>query len=561
MKTASGKKRTSSWILPAAVLLCAAAVLWFILPSGTKMSEKEYFGITKDYEVGVVCQAEKTDMPGRVIDGKLYLDYDSVRAYINPSVWYDAPANLLIVTKPKEIITLDLSAGTTPEREAGFLDGILFISLDYLDSVTNMEISEYDQQVRRIWIQNNWKYDQAVLKKKARIRFAPGRHSKVIEVCEAGTAVRPAPAGGEDSGGKWTRVVTGDGMAGYVETKLLGEPEAVDLTAEHRDPELEYGKRTYDETINMVFHQTDNQASNNALPVSLEGVKGVNVIAPTWFYLDSTDGTVRDVTSRDYVEYAHSEGMEVWAVFNDFDGNCSSPEETLAFLENYEARKKAADAVITSAQACGADGLNLDFELVRERSAEAFLEFVRELSAACGRAGMVLSLDNYVPTYTAYMNRKEQARVADFIVTMCYDEHTAGSAAAGSVASLPFVRKGLGDTLKEVPAGQLIAAGPFFTRLWSTEGDNAPESKALGMRDAKEALALYGMTAYRDEDTGQNYAEIKEGDILRQIWLEDEESVAGRLAIAAEYGCAGFAWWKLGFETSDIWDVISGYCA
>ena len=63
-------------------------------------------------------------------------------------------------------------------------------------------------------------------------------------------------------------------------------------------------------------------------------------------------------------------------------------------------------------------------------------EFIRELSVSCRTQGLVLSIDAYVPTYTGYLGRAELARVADYIVCMCYDEHTSGSETAGSVYAI-----------------------------------------------------------------------------------------------------------------------------
>ena len=61
--------------------------------------------------------------------------------------------------------------------------------------------------------------------------------------------------------------------------------------------------------------------------------------------------------------------------------------------------------------------------------------------------------------------RDEQALFADYVVLMAYDEHYNGSD-EGPVASIDFVKKGVEDTLKEVPADQLILGIPFYTRIW-----------------------------------------------------------------------------------------------
>lgn len=110
------------------------------------------------------------------------------------------------------------------------------------------------------------------------------------------------------------------------------------------------------------------------------------------------------------------------------------------------------------------DGINVDFESMNgEKVGDAFIEFIRELSIKCKNNGVVLSVDNYVPmSHTSFYNRKEQANFADYVVIMGYDEHYAGSPEAGSVASLSWVTQGVSDTLKEVPADQVILGMPFI---------------------------------------------------------------------------------------------------
>ena len=196
-----------------------------------------------------------------------------------------------------------------------------------------------------------------------------------------------------------------------------------------------------------------------------------------------------------------------------------------------------------------------------EDAAPAFLEFVRELSSACRARGLVLSVDADAPEFTKYLDRREQGIVADYVVTMCYDEHTAGSAEAGSVASLPYVKKGIEDTLLEVPAEKVIAAIPFFTRFWVTRGSGAPSSSALGMEEADRTIDDYRLSERWDEETGQNYAAFSDGDTKYEIWLEDRDSVAAKMQAVAESGVAGVAEWKLGLEKKEIWDVIASRLA
>lgn len=550
--TGEKRKRQLRVRVTAAVLIlaAAAAVIYAVLPIVRRISLRDYFHLDETGDVGLLIDFEMADHPAKYIEGAIYLDYETARM-INPSVWYDEPSSKLIVTTPYEKHVLDLAGGTSTGKEAGFLDGVLYISLEYFLSLSDVK-ADIREEPKRVHLKTRETYLQAVFTKKTRVRCGPGIRYPAVTVGKEGSTVLYEPS--EDGG--WILIADGEGISGYVKRGSLGEGKTA-ASGIHTEEARIYQKHLMDGSVHMVFHQTGSAESNQALAKAIEGVSGINVIAPTWFYLDSTDGDVRNLASAAYVKTAHDAGMQVWAVFNDFDGYVSSPEETAAFLQNYKARGRAVSQVTAALKECGADGLNLDFELARLAGEGPFLEFIRELAVEMRNEGLVFSIDNSVPTYTGWMNRAEQARVADYIVTMCYDEHTASSEEAGSVASQPFVEKGLDDTLKEVPGSQLIAALPLFTRMWTTTDGTLTECSSLGMDAAKKTVEEYGMTVVWDDTAGQNYAEAEEGNVLRQIWLEDARSAALKQNAAKERGCAGFAWWKLGFQSDDIWGILS----
>ena len=171
----------------------------------------------------------------------------------------------------------------------------------------------------------------------------------------------------------------------------------------------------------------------------------------------------------------------------------------------------------------------------------------------------MLSVDDPVPEFTTYYNRKEQGIVADYVIIMGYDEHTEGSEKAGSVASLPFVEKGITQTLKEVPANKVINGMPFYTRMWYTGTTGSVTSEILGMSQAGQSVENMGMTSAWDEKTSQNYAELETGSGKYQMWLEDEQSLEEKLKLFQKYELAGVAEWKLGLERNSVWDLIEQY--
>jgi spore germination protein YaaH len=313
----------------------------------------------------------------------------------------------------------------------------------------------------------------------------------------------------------------------------------------------------------MAWHQVTTPSANSNIASILASTKGVNVISPTWFYLNNDSGDIASLASSEYVTYCHSQGVEVWALVSNLE---NKDVDTAAVLTHTTTRQNLVNQIVAKAIQYDLDGINLDFEsMERKDVGDAYIEFVRELSIKCSNNGIVLSVDNYVPTaYTAFYNRAEQAKFADYVIMMGYDEHYAGSD-VGSVSSISWVSQGITDTLAEVPADQLILGMPFYTRVWATESSDDSgssgkvSSKIYGMSAASDFLSAYGATKSWKEDSGQNYAEFKDGDILYQVWLEDSSSMEERLKEMQENQLAGASFWKLGFETSDIWDTIIKY--
>ncbi len=537
------------------VLLLAAAVALIgiisfaagrFIPTSSKRDPKEYFGIEGRDEVGVVNE-------------EIYLPIDEVSKYLNPGFFYSENENMFIITTPVEKIAVSV-ADSAEQNLFVSRDGKNYISYNYLYQYTDMDGDVVLGDTDRIVIRTVFDYDMRTVGEKAVVRERPTIRGLVLEKPEAGTQVSILEADGSMDAGAWTRVTTPTGYTGYVENKYL-EGDMIHVTEDRVRPELIYTHILREDKINMVFHQTDNQASNNMLAQSLEGVSGVNVIAPTWFYLESPEGDMSSVASDTYVATAHSRGLSVWTVANDFDGAVNSSKDTFSALSTYAGRSKIIDTIVSETVRVGADGINIDFEKVNADCAPYFQEFIRELSVSCRTQGLVLSIDAYVPTYTKYLGRAELARTADYIVCMCYDEHTSGSETAGSVSSLPFVQKGIRDTLKEVPPEQTVIALPFFTRLWKVNENAAPTSSAMGMGEAAAWLSENAANVVWDEEAGQNYAEAKGVDGTSEIWIEDAQSISEKMKEVMAAGCAGVAEWKLGLETQDIWQVISDHLA
>lgn len=588
----SKKRAPAIFVIILIVIIAAAALIYYFLGGGFSsrkhMDAADYFGNAADGEAAIVSTEGLSDKKALISNGITYIDYDTVHNYINDKFYLDTTENILTVTTPTEKVQTDITtadasvimissgdevdsgdtAGESPEgaaddsgqeaadnvtgestQDAG-TGKLVYISLDYIRQYSDIEVNELSDPARLV-IRDRWDLENATVNKDAPIRFEESKKSVIIKDAAAGDTLTVISRGTD-----FARVMTSDGFVGYISNDVL----TISDPASHESSLGEYTSLSFDGKINMVFHQTDSQDANSYLAKSLEGVSGVNVIAPTWFFIDDTSGNLTDLTSSDYVNTAHAAGLKVFAVLNDFDGGISSRDETGAVLSSTSARNKIISFVISSVQNAGADGVNVDIENVNENSSEAFNEFLRELSVECRNAGLYLSVDTYVPQpYNTFYDREAFAEVCDYVVTMAYDEHTSGSEEAGSVSSISWVQQALSDAGTVVPAEKTVIAIPFYTRVWTTDKSGGITSSAMGMSEAENYVSEHSMLRSWDDKLKQNYAVLESSGEKTEIWLEDGESISAKMEEIISANAAGVAEWKLGLQSSDIWQVISEY--
>lgn len=540
-------------ILLLIVLVAAAGATTFLIqrntPTDERMDGASYFNLTDESQVAVMVDGTISEAFGTKSESRYYIDYETVTGLINKRFYWDTTNNKILYALPNEVVEMDVNDGNSL-----LIDNQLYISIELLAQYTDMYYELYEAPNRVVIRSGGTTNLTTATLVDTAVRYRGGIKSEILTDVPADTQLKVL----DESFENWTKVATPDGYIGYVEKESLSVAGDIETPSTGIVPEYTSISRPY--KINMVWHQTTSQTANDAVGTLLTSVDGVNVIAPTWFIINDTFGNLMDISSAAYVAMAHERGMEVWAVLNDFDGGIASSDATLQVLSNTAARKHIIDTMMASVAACGIDGINVDIEKVSEACAPHYLQFLRELSVSCRNSGVVLSIDNYVPQdYSTYYDREEQGIIADYVVIMGYDEHFAGSEAAGSVASLSFVEDGIVRTLEEVSAEKIINGIPFYTRIWNTDSSGRVTSEACGMNAADAFISANGMEVTWNETCSQNYAELNSDIGLYQIWLEDEQSIAAKMSLIKNYDLAGVAAWKLGFERPGVWQVIKEY--
>ena len=515
-----------------------------LIPTSKQMDLTEYYGQNADGEASLVAGTQKLEQKALISGDEVYIPLDVVNGYLNQRYYWDSANKKILYATPTSLT--EEAASDQPGGNVWLKESTVYLKLDYVKKYTDIDSYIYKDPAR-IAIQYKFSNVQTVtVKKDTVIRYRGGIKSKILTKTAKDTVLRLMNEG-ED----WDQVATDDGYIGYIQKKKVS---AADTTDYKRSFKAEaYSYFTMDEPVNLAWHQVTSTDANNYFADTTQNMTGVNVISPTWFSASDNDGNVSSLASGEYVMQAHEKGLKVWGLVDNFSENMS----TTTVLSNTAARQNLENQLVTYALKAGLDGINVDFESLSEDVGIHFLQFLRELSIQCHENNLVLSVDNPVPEdFTSHYDRAEQGKVVDYVIIMGYDEHYVGSD-AGSVASLPWVEQGVKDTLAEVPAKRTILAIPFYTRLWKTTDGGALTSEAIGMDQAQQAISDNGAETYWDKTTSQNYGTYEGDGATYQIWLEDSKSIAEKVKLIPKYKLAGVAEWKLGFENSGIWSVIT----
>lgn len=564
------KKRITIGVV--VVLLALAAILAVIMlkkfaPNKTHMSLTKYFQVTDQGMMPVVLEDDICGLKAIEKDGHIYVDREFVTEKLNHRFYWDANENMLLYTTSTKLISAALNSKdcyiNNKSRDskdytiAVAQDNVVYVALDYVQQYTAMDYKQY-KKPNRIVIHTVYNKDisYADAKDDVQIRNKQSIKSPILQDVKSGQKLRVLAGENKDTG--FMKVMSESGVIGYVQSKKMKETYKKQSETTFR--EESYSHILMDKQVNLVWHQVTNQSANGRLSGLLSATKGVNVVAPTWFETSDNDGNVTSLASDSYVQTAHQAGVQVWALCSDF-----GPKMKIGkVLGTTSKRQKLVKNLIAEAIRYDLDGINIDFENVKKDSGEDFIQFVRELGIMCRNNGVVLSIDNYPPAggISAYYNRKEQAEVADYVITMSYDEHYAGSKEAGPVSSISYVTNSIQEVGEEVPAEQMVIALPFYSRHWKekTKGGKAKlSSEACSMKGAQTVLKDSGKKATWDDATGMNYVEYTESGTVHKIWIEDAKSLELKMKAVSDANLGGVAFWKLGLEDASVWNMIEKY--
>lgn len=362
----------------------------------------------------------------------------------------------------------------------------------------------------------------------------------------------------KDGRAYWTNVpylqVKQDGRSvGYYHSKASALKQAAALSSAvviNAD-----GRRLWSNEHQLLIAGWHGSSAATTITDQLARTQGLDISSPSWFELAAADGSLKDSSDARLVQQLKAQGLQVMPlVHNQFDAKLTS-----AFLQDAGAQARFIDSLVNRLAALGVSGVNIDFEMMSGADREAYSAFVATLSAKAKAKSLLVSID--LPRgskawnhRTAYDLEKLGAAV-DYVMMMAYDQYWAGSDTPGSVSGLQWTEEGIQEFLSYgLPRHKLLLGIPFYVREWKLDRQGKLlSSRAVTMKELPALIRSTGAASQYDPDYGQTkYSYIKEG-YRYVLWAETADTVKARMKLARDYGLAGIAIWRLGYEPQELW--------
>ena len=490
-------------------------------------------------------------------DNIIYLSKADISNFFDNYIYEDKENNQILTTYKKKSAAIGFEEnviiinGSKKRIYAHAIkkEDIIYLPISEMTDVYNIEISNIEETKVITMDSLDREQKKAIVTSNVSVKSSTNFIAKTVDRITKGETVIVV-----SSKDGYTRVRTEDGKLGYIKSKKLENEFTVRENMEE--------EKQIEEKINLTWDYFSEYGS--APDRSGTTIEGVNVVSPSFFYLDKNGNLRENVGSEGqaYIEWAHNNGYKVWPMLSNAEAATSSLSITSKIMNSYELRQKLIESIVNKCVKYDIDGINIDFENMKKEDKDMYSRFIIELTPRLKEIGLVTSVDVTAPdggeTWSLCFDRHVIGDVADYIVFMAYDQYGVSSTKPGTTAGYNWVELSLNKFLKteELDPQKIILAVPFYTRVWTTNSEGKIVSNNTVAIKNIDKVIPDGVDKEWDNDLKQNYVEYSDEQNKKQIWIEDIDSLKAKVSLITKNNLAGVGSWKKDMESAEIWKML-----
>ena len=494
----------------------------------------------------------------KIDDGIIYVSMDDMKNFFDKYIYVEDETNEVITTYDDKIASIGFESnkltlnGSTKKTGAHAIkeDDITYLPISEMKDVYDIEIDNI-AETKVITIDSvDREQIKAQTKTNISVKSKKEGFSRTVDKVEKGESVIVVKNNNEVSEKGWTKIRTQKGKVGYVKTSKL---EEIETTRESK-----VKTKQIDGKVDMFWDYYSQYVK--APDRTGQVMEGVNVVSPSFFYLEKETGVLKDNVGDAgiaYINWAHSNGYKVWAMLSNAEAGI---KVSSTILNSYTKRQQLIQSIVEKCAQYDIDGINVDFENMYEADKDKYSRFIIELTPRMEEMGIVTSVDVTAPdgdpNWSLCFDRHVLGDVADYLIFMGYDQYGTSSSKPGTTAGLNWVETSLKKIIDydEVDTDKIILGMPLYTRQWTiTQDGTIKDRSTVSMMNIK---IPNNVEKQWDDTLKQYYIEYASGKNTIKMWIEDGTSIKEKVSLVTKYNLGGAACWKKDMETSNIWSII-----
>lgn len=297
--------------------------------------------------------------------------------------------------------------------------------------------------------------------------------------------------------------------------------------------------------------------------------KGLDTIRANYRYLAGIIPTWLEVKENGYLETKPNKA-EIGMLERLMGRKAIRP-----LIQNYDLSSEVANKLINDTKAMtrainrmaiylaenGLKGLNLDLEGIKYTNKDKFNKFILMLAETFHKKDLELDLsipakteNNKDKTWSGAYQYDFLGQFADRIMLMAYDYHWVGGT-PGPIAPLSWVRDVIDYAIIEIPLEKIYLGIVFYGYDWELNGEN--KARGLVYSQIKELQNKYKTEVEWDQEAQSPYLKYTIDGKKHEVWFENSQSIRKKLELVKEFQLSGVAFWRLGQEDPEVWQVVN----
>jgi len=287
----------------------------------------------------------------------------------------------------------------------------------------------------------------------------------------------------------------------------------------------------------------------------------LNVIFPEWFFIDTISHHLQTRIDTAGLKLMRSKKLRIMPILNNFNSSFKDFDGALlhGILNNEVKRRSFIAQIADTLSYYHLDGINVDFEQLKETSNTPLSNFQKELYETLHARNMTVTMDVAVKN-----NDYDYTRLSaynDYIILMAYDQYELNSG-PGPISAQKWIEEAVDWTAKKIDPEKIILGIAGYGYDWYKTNEGKDTCAAINYNDAINKAKIKNSKIDFDNDSYNlhfTYIEETKGEngkliaISHEVWCTDAATTFNVLRFSDEYSTAGTALWRLGSEDARMW--------